>query len=154
MALHDRVTTNEDGKVSKIGVVDGTSALAGEVGEYLETTGAMTPITASWVVSNPLNLTPGDWDLTAVFASLNKAGVSTTGVQINLSLTTSTGSADQLDLFSYVQVAANAQKGAAATIPNYRVSITSADSYYLKALAAGGNFANAVSYKISARRIR
>lgn len=82
----DRVLTLESSKLNKVGVVDGSDAAAGEIGEYIQNSlGVGLPITSTIPLDvGAIVLTPGDWEVFTQ-ANLNFAAA-TIGSNIGLSI--------------------------------------------------------------------
>jgi len=140
------------------GVTNGSDAAAGYPGEYVQslvgstsfapsTTGQFKDITS-------LTLTAGDWDLTGVFYA-DKNGATVTNIEILIGGTVSgNNSTGGVIGSNYTNMPTGTNDGNGGSIPNYRVSISSSTTYYMKIkfnfTVATPNYAG----RFSARRIR
>ena len=129
--------------------------------EYLESKSSSVvswPITAAEFGDlTSLVLTPGEWDLTAVF-NFDNNGAVTAGI-FDCGISTTTGNSGSGLNFAENRVRAD-NRGTTlissfAAVPNYRVSITATTTFYLK-----GSYSSAITnlrllgYRLSARRIK
>lgn len=140
------------------GVTDASSAAAGKVGEYLESIGGSVSLTSNtWADATSLSITAGDWDITGIVqidpntATTNSfaIGVSTTSGN---SATGLTASSNRID-FQYAAQAVNQSPG--LQIHNYRVTISSTTTHYLKYIVSfATGTCSITSSRLSARRRR
>lgn len=136
---------------SKRGVIDGSSAATGDVGETIEATKSGVAVT-SGVGFNAVSitLTAGVWDLTGVL------GLSTTDAPITvIALSTNTVSATGAGFpygtqISLPSIASNQR----VPLPVRIVNITSSTTYYLVGTAAFSTGTVTASGYLYARRIR
>lgn len=142
---------NALGAAASAGVTDGSNAVAGIVGEFVELTGSSVTLNAG-VDTNGLSMTlqAGDWDVSASGAFIVGAATST-GVRIGVS----TASATYGGLATYTQVPANTTgTNIVMHSPTVRISVTAATTVYVVVTAylVSGSISS-TSY-IRARRVR
>lgn len=141
-----------------VGTVNGSSAPAGDFGEWISTyiTGQNAGTSNQFTSIATMTLTAGDWDISAVATCLLNGA--TTGANGNIAIsafsnntqTDQTASDNQVSIFGPTTV----DNATAATISNWRRVITSATTYYCKGEM---NFTIATPQwqcRMSARRIR
>jgi len=147
-------TQNSLGLV-KAGQVPGTntndSAVAGNIGEYIQVTGTLTPATGAYVTSSVLALTAGDWDITYRFDA-DANGSTATAFLIGISTDATAGTFSDISSTNRVQGALNGTRGGAQI--TVRRSVSASTNYYAKAISYGANFGGAGNFIISARRVR
>jgi hypothetical protein len=158
------VTTGPIGPIPLIGVTDGSTAAAGNVGEYLsslKTVSAGVAISTSVATQiTSLTLTAGDWDLWGEVAFDNPVGAGAfTYAEAAIWTTTAafpTTSQFPADAADYVQAelpAANTN-GTTLQLGPVRVSITTNTTYFLNAESVYTNTSQKVGGALRARRRR
>ena len=146
---------------SKIGVVDGSDALAGAIGEYKEslvaTFTSIPSATGVWGDLASISLTAGDWDVTGSVVDAMGSGTTVmTFHQIAISTTSGNSSAglsdgnNRMDMGGVPTVVYNTSK----SIPNLRINQTSTKTVYLKYNATYSSTTPLYTCKILARRVR
>lgn len=144
---------------SKNGVTDGSNASSGQIGEYVSALNPNSPSADNCPASgnfgdlSSISLTAGDWSVSVM--GQGQAGTSTpTDFSIGIS-STSGNASDGLVIGNnrnFLQF--NGASNVWGSIPNYRVSLTTTKTYYLKYRCSySGGVANALG-RISAIRIR
>lgn len=145
------------------GVVDGSNAAAGVVGEYQSAeqataTNLLNQTTNYWDAGNlVLTLQPGDWDITAnlMLQRNGSSGFTTSGLVIT---TTGTAAqpADQVYCRNsiYDDPWGTNFTNQILTIPNYRVSISTPTTYRVKVYHASTSGTPQYYGRLSARRMR
>lgn len=141
------------------GVVDGSSAESGVIGEYVFSyiaPGAAVAAAATNTFGNitTISLTAGDWDVTgiAVAAGAPVASNQTLGA---VSLFSGNTTTDHQDGDNVIHAApANGNVAAMCVIPNWRVLITATTTVYLKLRTNYSASAPTLYGRISARRVR
>lgn len=146
---HD-IRTVEKG--STRGVKDGSSANAGEIGEYLSSYAVGAAMSnGGWANITSISLTPGDWDVYGMAAVYRSATVTFTGNQIiaisQYSAGTTTDHEAGVNLW-YVYA------GNTATIANLRYTVASNTTLYLKVYADWSAGTGEYNGRITARRVR
>lgn len=147
-------TFSSAGGVVATGVINGSSAAAGVVGEFLSSAVASVSFGASatYYDVTSIALTPGDWDISGmvwfygvgVTGGQGIMGISTTSGNSGTGLTAGDTRADTY--FSGVT--------SGATVAPFRVTISSNTTYYLKVHATYSAGSPQYSGRISARRVR
>ena len=131
---------------SKRGVTDGSSAAAGEIGEYLTaTSGSVALATTVWTNIISLPVPPGDWDLWGSIALTAPGGANNFQGGI---ATVSGGAAQEIVLSGPT---ATAFYGA---IPARRVSVTVTTTYYITSLVVFSSGTASAVGGLRARRAR
>lgn len=150
-----------------IGVTTNSSATAGQVGEYLESgtlrSSAISLTTTEGENIGSLDLTPGDWDVSAVVGFDANASTSFTVKYACVSLTSETISGTAVINYPSSAGEIRLQRSTSATtgqtidsfpIPTFRVSLSAADTLYLVG-RADFTVSTATTYgRIWARRVR
>lgn len=140
-----------------IGISDGSDATTGNVGEYVANSviqaAALTLTTATPKTVHLINLTAGDWNISAIGAITGTS----TGTAFDVAISTATNSFTGSVLgHSHSQSPIVSTAGADATlaIPNLRVSINSPQTYYLIVQETFPSGTQKAYGRISAHRIR
>lgn len=140
-----------------LGATDGSTANSGIVGQYISTSAIVAvpfPGTGNFGDLVSATIPAGDWDISAVLGSQANSATVTT-MAIGISSTTGNSSAGLVEGDSYLKgLGPTTATDTALTIPSFRVSLSTAKTYYLK-YSGGFSIAtpNAVG-RMSARRIR
>lgn len=131
-----------------VGTATNDNATVGTYGEYISSYTASTAAGGSTIQVNLVQvlLTPGDWELTAT--ALASGVVSNYDVCLN----TTNGSGGSCTVADN-EVTTNVSGSFAVVIPNYRASLTSNTTYYLKG-AVTHSSSPTWSAKLTARRMR
>lgn len=145
--------------VAIIGTNTNSSATAGWVGEYLESTvtafTAWPATTAQYGDGTSLSLTAGDWDVTAVAEFRDNgatiAGISEMGIG-TASGNSSTGLVGGSNAVGIAAFGATTWWGGA--VPNFRVSLSATTTYYLKLFLTYSAGTPQYRCRLSARRVR
>jgi hypothetical protein len=155
IAHHQDVSAALSGLVANVGVVDGTDATAGQVGEFLRAvSGAPGPILPHNVATNvlSLSLTAGDWQ------AWGEVWVDTTATAANLVGGISLVSAGLPALPAY---AAQTRQGWAHTVGSHnlplvpvRLSLSAPGTVYLVGYAFYTSGTGTVYGRLEARRVR
>jgi hypothetical protein len=121
------------------GRADGNVVPSGYVGEnYSFQIGSSVAVTTAWNnVLTMSNLPAGIWLLTGM-AELNNAG-SVSGFNLAISTFGGSTTTDHVRGVNQLPCSVPTNTGGSITIANYLVNITSATSYYLKAISVGGS---------------
>lgn len=143
--------------LNRQGTTTNDSAVAGNVGEYIESifSTVSPPSTGVWQDSTSISLTPGDWDVT-LNMNVQAQGGTVTGVLFGIS-STSGNSGTGLVVGSNRNniFIPTASTDAGGSIAAYRVSISATTTYYAKFLTVyslgAGPFQTG---RLSARRVR
>lgn len=140
------------------GTTTNDSAATGFVEEYVESVVSTTnfPTTSTWGDATSISLTAGDWDVSAMYYS-DRNGATATEQLIGISTSSGTSFSDSVsgsNYFGFPPSSAGAYNSS-AIITNYRKSISSTTTIYLKFLATY----TVAQYRIggarlSARRVR
>ena len=148
---------NRTGGTSIKGVNTNTAAAAGDVGEYIESFAGPVSAPASNTYGDitSITLTAGDWDISAIAASVINTGVSITSVVSGIGTAPGTSGAGMSigDNLGY-SVPPTAQNLPTITIPPKRVLIASTTTYYLKMRMSYSSGTPQFHGRISARRVR
>lgn len=141
---------------SLLGRTNGAGPSAGMIGQYISssTVGAVAfPTTTNYGDLVAIVLTAGDWDISAVLGSQANGGTVTT-MSVGISSTTGNSSAGLVEGDSFVNaLGPTAATDTFASIPNFRASITTTKTYYLKFQSAFSIATPKAVGRISARRI-
>jgi len=141
---------------NKSGVTDGSNACKGCVGESISQDWSNTnlPVSLSWGDATSIFLTPGDWDVTMIWA------VYTLGTASDFRCAIGTHSGNDTTGFVYGDnflelgsSAGNITTYSPMTIANFRMSLTAGTTAYAKQ-EASWSVQPASAGRISARRIR
>ena len=132
-----------------LGVTDGSSASAGEVGECIEVQINGGDVDTNYDSMGSITLTAGDWDLSAnVFYSGSGS------MYMNTALTTTEDSASGTSTGKdYQNIDINNTTGIGQGFFQFRVSVTSTTTYYLNAKTNAGSGTYVYAW-IHARRMR
>lgn len=148
------LTPRIDAIEAKIGVVDGSAAVAGEIGEYLEATANVSGI-SNGVPTNitSLSLTPGDWEISG---SLDLNGLASThhikAVINKVNADVLTGITRGLD---YIVLPTDGTDGVGGgTVGPLRVSLVATTTMYLNTETASGAGTSTIFGSLRARRVR
>jgi len=148
---------NRTGGTSIKGINTNTAAAAGDVGEYVESTATSVnaPAPSTYGDITSITLTAGDWDISAIAASIVNTGVSITAVVSGIGTAPGASSAGMStgDNLGY-SVPPTAQYFPTITIPPKRVLIASTTTYYLKMWMSYSSGTPQFHGRISARRVR
>lgn len=146
-----------------VGVTNGSSASAGNVGEYLTSSvlsGSAVGLTSN-TVSNitSLALTPGDWNVWAQVDFNGNASTTVNNLVGALSLTSTTVPIDNVNggysqIPAYGQTPFNYTQPLVLTLPAERVSLSVTTTEYLNAFSVFGTSTEAAYGGIYARRVR
>ncbi len=153
------VTLSKSTGVAVHGTNTNDNAAAGYVGEYMENvnSGVANNMPSSGVVGidQNIDLTAGDWDITAtIYIDPNGATV-TTPPAMWISATSGNSNTGRLLGVNYMRNETTTAGVYTMTVPNYRVTIASGTtSYYLKGLISYSVATPKYNHRISARRIR
>jgi len=147
------ITTISSTGTSSLGVSNGSSAATGQIGEFVSSlvTGVSCGSnSASTSNLTSITLTAGDWDISSV-VNLYGSGAATIFANY-IALTNNANTSAATRGLNLIWGAGNSTYGlGCATIPRYRVSISSTTTYYLQTY---GNSGDTYDGYISARRIR
>ena len=140
------------------GTQTNNEADAGFVGEYISSGSATTQTyttSAQWKDFFAISLTAGDWDVTGKFLTIPNAS-NVTDCAIAISSTAGNDASGQLNgINSYTTISVTTTGNSIMIISNYRVSLASSVTYYLKGLASYSAGTPAIAGGIlSARRVR
>ena len=132
------------------GVVDGSDAAAGQIGEYLTASGSISLPSATYADAAVLTLTAGDWDVWGVASFVADAGA----VIYNITASISGVSASPSGVITFLPYTAPA--GSVAQIPTGmgRFNAAAAASVYLVVVSTFTGSGMTVNGTISARRAR
>lgn len=148
---------NRTGGTSIKGINTNTAAAAGDVGEYIEANSfsVSAPATNTYGDITSITLTAGDWDISAIAASVINTGVTITSVISGIGTAPGTSGAGLTtgDTQGY-SVPPTAQYLPTITIPPKRVLIASTTTYYLKMWISYASGTPQFHGRISARRVR
>jgi hypothetical protein len=139
-----------------VGITDASNAAAGIVGEYLTATVSNQnfPTSGQWGNNITLNLTPGDWDLSAMLScQYNGATVTIVGVFFGTVTGNDATGISAGDSGTFILPPTSAASNGVG-IPNYRVVTPAAKAYYLKVYATYSVATPQYSARASARRVR
>lgn len=155
---------SRSGKLTDLtkGVVDGSSAAAGHVGESIRSAanpgGVAIGAADTFINLTSIVLSPGDWDISGIVV-VNSNTAATTIMDLAISINSGNTLTDHVQgdnqVRTWVQDAVSGfgTNFATLTIPNFRKNLTSTTTIYLK--TAGKDLNNRYhSYRISARRVR
>jgi len=133
------------------GTTTNDSAAAGYVGEYVDSLVVTASVGTTATTLTSISLTAGDWDLSGC-VSLNGAnGVTGLRAAINTTTNSTSGTSYGKNLIDAPSSTFSGGVGA-ATLPRFRVNISSTTTYYLIGLL--GTTATTCNGYISARRMR
>lgn len=140
------------------GVTDGSSALAGRIGEsVIARVSTATNFTTSGQYNNitSISLTAGDWDVSGCSYIVRNGATYTDGVGLAISLFSGNTTTDHVSGDNEVSLSMPNNTGASSpTIPTYRMSLTSTSTVYLKVYGAYTGGPLQYYGRISARRMR
>jgi hypothetical protein len=142
-----------------IGVTDGSSAAAGQIGEYKESV-VSTPVnagaTATYSDVTSLLLTPGDWDLTGTAGEVLNGATITGAYSMFIGAVAGNNTTGRVFGLNYAEGSTYVLTTPNLTlvIPRLRVSITANTTYYLKSRAQYSAGTPQVYGSLTARRIR
>jgi hypothetical protein len=138
------------------GVVDGSSAAAGEIGEYIEATISFPSAFSTMVSANAttimsVSLTAGDWDVSLQANAYLTAGTGTYWL-CGISLTNNVRASS----FNEAETGAiNTAYAVTAVVPRVRISVTSTTTVYAVGYSVFTNPGTHRCFgKLSARRVR
>lgn len=148
------INTTAQGLITP-GTITNDSAAAGDVGEYIPSVVGTTNFPATTVFGDltSIALTPGDWDVTAIMAVDNLASVT----NVVMGISPNSGNSTTGLVLGSNRVAILPPTSGSSTsgsIPNYRVSIASGATYYLKYSASYSGSIPTAEGRLSARRVR
>jgi hypothetical protein len=139
------------------GVIDGSNAAAGKVGEAFRSvvsTPTNAAATSTYLALTSITLTPGDWDISAI-AYMAPAGATVVNMLVGIGTTSASATglvfgdnAGELDWPS------STSNSGTVSIPGYRVNITVSTTYYLNVRVDRGAGTPTWQGRISARRVR
>ena len=141
------------------GVVDGSDAPAGFIGEYVESiidTATNVPgASNAWGDCTSITLSPGDWDITFQISEFVGSGVTTQGMSIAI-LTVSGNSPTGLNASNGLSTIGPVYNiyNSSIVIPSYRRSITSTTTYYGKLWTTYSGGTPQFVCHMAARRVR
>lgn len=135
----------------KLGVTNGSSANAGEVGEEIISSALDANITTSIASLGTIALTPGDWDVSAAIA-FNGASNDTLRMVVGTTAASTVGTV--LGISSFIWPLYNTGGLGAGVVPPFRVSITANTTYHLNANVDDANSATGANWSLRARRVR
>lgn len=139
------------GAKANAGVVDGSNAAAGVVGEVLTaTTSATANTTLTAVNATSISLTAGDWDVDGV-VRFNSTSAPYTVIVVGLGTTSATQPSFPNSVQLNIAATSTTQQ---MTSPTVRINITSTTTVYLVALSGFASGTSTVDGFISARRVR
>jgi len=133
------------------GTTTNDSASSGQVGEYIDSFVVTASVGTTPTTLTSISLTAGDWDLSGCVELNGANGVTSLLAGIN----TTTNSISGLSLGkSYIYAPSSTFAGGlgSATLPRFRVNISSTTTYYL--IGSLGTTATNCNGYISARRMR
>lgn len=133
------------------GVVDGSEVKSGQVGEYLEVYQDEKAITNNTVNFLSLDLSPGDWELSAS-AMFNGISLAYTEMYVSNDQTINYADVQYGKNGFYDAMYQNPVANHSMHVPRFRINVTTPVTYYLQLSAAGES--QSVSAVLSARRIR
>lgn len=138
-----------------IGVVNGTSASAGTVGEYIESVVSAVASPAASTVGDitSISLTAGDWDVSGLAYYTNYTG----GTQWQLGITSSVGASNTGRVLGsnwLVLSQASTSGDISMNVPVVRVNLSATTTYYLKTFISYTGGSPTGSGRLSARRVR
>jgi hypothetical protein len=140
------------------GTTTNDSASAGWVGEYIESvisTFTNYPTSTQYGDLTSISLTAGDWDVTALIEASENGATITGDFRVGISTTSGnsgTGLVTGSNHFNMIR--ANSTQDSPACIANYRVSLSTTTTVYLKYRAAYSSGTPQAVGRISARRVR
>lgn len=135
-----------------VGVVDGSDATAGQIGEYLTASGAGVPLGGSGTPTNvaTIDLTPGDWDVSGNVAFAPSGGA-TAAISAGVNATSATFGV----IFTHVSGSLGTGVGQrVGTGGPVRINLTVSTTVYLVASASLSSGGVTASGEIWARRAR
>jgi len=141
-----------------VGTNTNNNALAGNVGQYIESTviGQSVGTSGQYEDVTSISLTAGDWDISAMI-QFNANGATVTNDTFGISSTSGNSSAGLIGgVNSGVWVLPNSTTGTIQTwtIPAVRVSLAGTTTYYIKSFKQYSVATPQVGARISARRVR
>jgi hypothetical protein len=141
-----------------VGVTDGSSATAGNVGETMESSVGVSiacGATTVWTNLTSLPLTPGDWDVCGVSAFVNNGATMTGGCQGGISLFSGATTTDMVNGKNIITILPpTVVPDSSAVIPRFIVRTSVSATAYLKGVATYSAGAPRMYGYISARRTR
>lgn len=152
-----------DGTITRTGGVDtqGTNtndnAAAGQIGEYLESTAAFTnaPTSTQWGDLTSMELSAGDWDVTALCSGYLNGATVTANMQVGISTTAGNSSTGLVEgVSSATMRIPTSTENTGGCVPNLRVPLDATTTVYLKVRAYYSAGTPQFAGRISARRIR
>ena len=140
-----------------VGSATNDSAAAGNVGEYVvarQSTATNFPTSTQLGDLVSISLTAGDWDVSLVLTA-NLNGATMTNFRTGISVTSGNSTAGLVAGDNDARgPAPTANNNHTMSIPNYRVSITSTTTHYLKYSATYSAGTPQATGRLSARRVR
>lgn len=139
------------------GTATNDSASAGNVGEVIVSTGSSVAISSGTTANiTSISLTPGDWDISA-FGGVS-AGGATMYTTMFISHGTTSATLDvtvgKLSSFSTAGIVPGNGNGFSATLPTYRISVSTNTTYYLTINSSFSVSTSTALGYIKARRAR
>ncbi len=136
------------------GVVDGSNAATGKVGEFLSNTGTATNATSAASANYAtLTLTAGDWEVSGS-AQFNPTGGTNPFTQINASISLVSATGGGFPYQTILRTSFNANGAQMLATPIRRVSVSTSTTVYLVAGATFPDGTMPIQGFIQARRIR
>ena len=143
---------------SRMGVVDGSDALTGEIGEYgssVTANATLYPTSDTWGDLISISLAPGDWILTGAIDTAANGATMADDNNVAISSTSGNSSAGLKVGDNYLSVPnATASLDGAQTIAGLRANVITTTTYYLKYRAKYSVATPKATGKISKLRIR
>lgn len=145
---------NATGNLTIAGVTDGSAATAGNVGEYMSSTGSAVAAAATGVFVNicSASFTAGDWDISGIVALTTSTGTGPNNLALSAFSANTTTDHVVGDNVGYLPAVAAFTVGGA--VPAWRVSISSTTTIYLKGLVTYAAGSPTWYGRISGRRVR
>lgn len=149
--------TNLFGTSTIKGTTTNDNALAGNIGEYVESVVALTnfPGTSNYGDLTSISLTAGDWDVTGIIFLANNGSVTST-YHFGISTTSgnsATGLVEGSNSYDFV-LGVTAAGNVTSAIPSYRQSFSTTTTVYLKYRASYTGGPPQAAGRLSARRMR
>lgn len=141
-----------------LGVTDGSSATAGDVGEHQQsrvTSLTNLPVaTGNWGNLTSLSLTAGDWDVTGL-SVFDANGATVTAVVLAVSVNSGSTTTDhQVGDNQITTFPATSTYDSTAIVPHYRLSLSGTTTVYLKSFVNYSAATPRYRCRLSARRVR